>query len=72
MNYTVTRMAHEANNTPEYLQKARELALRLGELRKDLWNKYGGVQAWGTNPDSLLKDFKVTNPPEKYLLDFKN
>ena len=70
--YTITRIAGAAKNDTVELQKARELAFRLGELRKDLWNKYGGVQAWGANPDSLLRDFKVTNPPEKYLLDFKN
>jgi IS605 OrfB family transposase len=70
--YTVTQIADAAKNAPEEIQKARELAYRLGELRGDLWNKFGGVQAWGVKADGLIRDFKLTNPPENYLLDFKN
>jgi hypothetical protein len=44
----------------------------LGDLRGDLWNKFGGVQAWGVKADGLIRDFKLTNPPENYQLDFKN
>ena len=70
--YTVTQIADAAKNDPEDIQKARELAYRLGDLRCDLWNKFGGVQAWGEKPDSLIRDFKLANPPEHYQLDFKN
>lgn len=70
--YTVTQVADAAKNDAIEIQKARELAYRLGELRGDLWNKFGGVQAWGEKPDSLIRDFKQTNPPESYQLDFKN
>jgi hypothetical protein len=45
--YTVTQIADAAKNDAEAIQKARELAYRLGGLRCDLWNKFGGVQAWG-------------------------
>lgn len=72
MTYTVTRIAPEALNTVEDLQKARELALRLGALRKDLWNRFGGIQAWGEKPNEVLKLFKIDNPPSKYLLDYKS
>ena len=47
--YTITRIAGAAKNDTVELQKARELAFRLGELRKDLWNKYGGVQVLMAN-----------------------
>lgn len=70
--YTVTQIANAAKNTDEDIQKARELAYRLGELRGDLWNKFGGVQAWGVKAAGLIRDFKITNPPENYQLDFKN
>lgn len=70
--YTVTQIADAAKNTPEDSLKARELAYRLGALRGDLWNKFGGVQAWGVKADGLIRDFKRTNPPESYQLDFKN
>ncbi len=70
--YTVTQIANAAKNDPVEVQKARELAYRLGDLRCDLWNKFGGVQAWGVKADGLIRDFKVTNPPENYQLDFKN
>ena len=70
--YTVTQIADAAKNAPEEIQKARELAYRLGDLRGDLWNKFGGVQAWGVKADGLIRDFKLTNPPESYSLDFKN
>ncbi|MCX7068481.1 MAG: hypothetical protein NTW85_12420 [Methylococcales bacterium] len=49
--YTVTQIADAAKNNPVESQKARELAYRLGNLRGDLWNKFGGVQAWGEKPD---------------------
>jgi IS605 OrfB family transposase len=71
-NYIVTQIADAAKNEASEIQKARELAYRLGYLRKELWNKFGGVQAWGIKPDKLLKEFKLNNPPEKYQLDFKN
>ena len=47
--YTITQIAGAAKNDTVELQKARELAFRLGELRKDLWNKYGGVQVLMAN-----------------------
>ena len=71
-SYTVTQIADAAKNDTTEIHKARCLAYRLGKLRKELWNKFGGVQAWGAKPDKLLKDFKLTNPPENYQLDFKN
>lgn len=37
-----------------------------------MWNKLDGLHAWGVKLDQLLKNFKLTNPPEKYQLDFKN
>jgi IS605 OrfB family transposase len=48
-----------------------ELARRAGILRSDIWNKYGGLQAWGAKPNQLIKEFKTTNPPEKYKLDYE-
>lgn len=70
--YTVTQIADATKNNPVESQKARELAYRLGNLRKDLWNKLGGVQAWGVKSDAILREFKLTNPPKHYQLDFKN
>jgi IS605 OrfB family transposase len=70
--YTVTQIAGAAKNNPVESQKARQLAYRLGHLRKDLWNKWGGVQAWRVKSDAILREFKLTNPPEHYQLDFKN
>jgi IS605 OrfB family transposase len=70
--YTVTHIADAAKNDPVEIQKACELAYRLGSLRKDLWNKFGGMQAWGVKPDSVVRAFKITNPPEYYQVDFKN
>jgi hypothetical protein len=71
-SYTVTQIADGAKNEAAEMHKARDLAYRLGKLRKEMWNKFGGVQAWGAKPDKLLKDFKLTHPPENYRLDFKN
>ncbi len=70
--YIVTQIADAASNDAQEIQNARELAYRLGRLRTDLWNKYGGIQAWGIKPDEVLRNFKLTNPPEYYYLDFKN
>jgi IS605 OrfB family transposase len=70
--YIVTQIADAAKNDSEEIKKARELAYRLGHLRQDLWNKFGGTQAWGANLNDLLKEFKITNPPELYQIDFKN
>jgi len=41
--YTVTHTSIAAKNDFEEIQKVRELAYRLGDLRGDLWNKFGGV-----------------------------
>ncbi len=68
-SYTVTQISDAAKNEATEIQKARALAYRLGGLRKDLWNKFGGVQAWGAKPDKLLKEFKLTHPPENYRLE---
>ena len=70
--FTVTQIAEASKNNAEDIQKARELAYRLGVLRGDLWNKFGGVQAWGEKSDSLIRGFKTSNPPKSYQLDFKN
>ena len=70
--YTVTQIANAAKNDSVEIQKARELAYRLGKLRQDLWNKFGGTQAWGAKVEAILREFKRTNPPEYYQLDFKN
>lgn len=70
--YIITQIADADKNNPVEMQKARELAYRLGVLRKDLWNQFGGIQAWGRKPHELLSEFKVTHPPEHYQLDFKN
>lgn len=64
--YTVTQIAAAAKNDPVAIQKARELAYRLGKLRRDLWNKFGGIQAWGAKPDAILREFRPTNPPKYY------
>lgn len=53
------------------IELARIQAKRAGKLRSDIWNKYGGLQAWGINSNQLVKEFKLTNPPEKYELDYE-
>lgn len=53
------------------LDAARVQAYKAGKLRQDIWNKFGGLKAWGIKADHLYKEFQVTNPPEKYGLDFK-
>lgn len=48
-----------------------ELAFRAGVLRSDIWNKYGGLKAWGQTANQLIKEFKETNPPLQYKLDYE-
>lgn len=53
------------------IEKAKIQAQRAGELRADIWEKYGSLQAWGKKADDLYRDFQLTNPPSMYKLDFK-
>ncbi len=50
--YTVTRIADCVGDTPEGLMK---LAQALGNLRSELWNKYGSLQAWGIDKNTIIK-----------------
>lgn len=68
----VTRIAPITRRTAEpAIKAAREVAARLGVLRADLWNQYGGLRAWGGKATELAKTFKATAPPERYGVDFK-
>ncbi|MHC5934472.1 hypothetical protein [Nostoc sp.] len=57
--YTVTRIAYSVGETPLELVK---LATVLGELRSELWNKYGSLQAWGVDKNTIIKS--IRNNPE--------
>ena len=68
----VTRIAPATRRNPvSALEAAQAVAARLGVLRAELWNQYGGLQAWGKDAYGLIQAFKVANPPEKYGVDFK-
>lgn len=69
--YTVTAIADAATNDLVEIEKARAVAMRLGLLRKDLWSKFGGVQAWGEKSSDLVTSFSVSNPYKQYNTDFK-
>ena len=69
--YTVTAIAPIARGQATELEKARAVAMRLGALRKDIWNKYGGLQAWGADSYKLEREFKQTNPCQMYGTDMK-
>ncbi|MEH1909524.1 MAG: hypothetical protein V7L05_19100 [Nostoc sp.] len=53
--YTVTRIAYSVGETPLELVK---LATVLGELRSELWNKYGSLQAWGVDKNTIIKSIR--------------
>nr|MDJ0731849.1 transposase [Crocosphaera sp.] len=53
------------------VEKAREMAIRAGHLRSDIWNKYGSLKCWGVSHASLYKEFQKTNPPSMYKLPQK-
>ncbi|MBG1271200.1 hypothetical protein [Nostoc sp. WHI] len=57
--YTVTRIAYSVGETPVELVK---LAEALGSLRSELWNKYGSLQAWGIDKNTIIKN--IRNNPE--------
>ncbi|MGK7874294.1 MAG: transposase [Xenococcaceae cyanobacterium] len=67
--YVVTRIGYCVAGQ---VDKARALAHRLQPLRTDIWNKYGSLAAWGKKGEVLYKQFKQTNPPALYQLDYKN
>ncbi len=66
--YTVTRKGYCVGGD---IAKAREIARRAGELRSDIWNKYGSLQAWGISHQKLYKEFQKTNPPSLYKISQK-
>ncbi len=66
--YAVTRIGYCIGGDVE---KAREMAIRAGHLRSDIWNKYGSLKCWGVSHASLYKEFQKTNPPSKYKLPQK-
>jgi hypothetical protein len=66
--YCVTRIIYGSDINKAKLDKVKELALRCGHLRQDLWNKYGSLQAWGIRRNVIASEFKKTNPPSKYGL----
>lgn len=57
--YTVTRIAYSVGTCPDELSK---LAQALGDLRSELWNKYGSLQAWGIDKNTIIKN--IRNTPE--------
>lgn len=68
IEYAVTGIGYSVSGD---LEVAREQAKKSGQLRADIWNKYGGLQAWGVDSSILIKAFKLTNPPEQYALDYE-
>ena len=66
--YAVTRIGYCIGGDVE---KAREMAIRAGHLRSDIWNKYGSLKCWGISHASLYKEFQKTNPPSIYKLPQK-
>lgn len=69
--YCVTRIIYGSDINKGKFDKVKELALRCGNLRQDLWNKYGSLQAWGVRRNAIAKEFNKTNPPSKYGLLYK-
>ena len=69
--YCVTWQARGFKNEEAELAKGIDLAKKLGKLRSDIWNKYGSLQAWGRKTDKLIKEFKLTNPPQFYGVAYK-
>ena len=57
--YTVTRIAYSVGDIPDELSK---VAQALGDLRSELWNKYGSLQAWGIDKNTIIKN--IRNTPE--------
>ncbi|BAY47705.1 transposase [Scytonema sp. HK-05] len=57
--YTVTRIAYSVGDIPDELSK---VAQALGDLRCELWNKYGSLQAWGIDKNTIIKN--IRNTPE--------
>ncbi|MUG96307.1 hypothetical protein F7734_29795 [Scytonema sp. UIC 10036] len=55
--YTVTRIAYSVGEIPFELIN---LAQALGNLRSELWNKYGSLQAWGIDKNTIIKSIRNT------------
>lgn len=73
--YITTRKAREYLSSPEQIALAKEMAKRLGLLRRDLWRKYGSLQAWGRHMRKKGAEFeteiKTVFPPAKYGIGYK-
>ncbi len=69
--YCVTWLALGYKNNETHLKNGISIANRLGKLRKDIWDKYGSLQAWGQKSERLIKQFKQTNPPSFYGVAYK-
>ena len=74
-HHIVTWKAREHRSDPAQIEAARELARRLGLLRRDLWRKYGSLQAW--HRDLQMKggtfeaEIKSVFPPANYGVAYK-
>lgn len=67
----VTRIA-KIGNLKLNLSKSNELdliAFKLGKLRKDIWQEFGSLKAWGVSEYTIDKDLRPTN--QKYQLPAK-
>ncbi|MDF5716820.1 MAG: transposase [Rhizonema sp. NSF051] len=60
--YTVTRIAYSVGELPDELSK---LAQALGDLRSELWNKYGSLQGWGIDKNTIIKNIRNTRELRK-------
>ena len=69
--YCVTWQAKGYRNDSLQQNNGITIAHRLGKLRRDIWNKYGSLQAWGQKSDQLIKQFKQTSPPSLYGVAYK-
>lgn len=71
-HYIVTWKAREHRSDPAMIAAARDLAQRLGVLRRDLWRKYGSLQAWGRKTrHGLEAEIKAALPPARYGVAYK-
>lgn len=68
IEYAVTGIGYSVGGD---LEAARGQAKKSGKLLPEIWNKYGGLQAWGVDSSVLIKSFKLTNPPQRYALDYE-
>ena len=65
--YCLTRIIYGDRINKVKIDKVKELAIRSGKLRQDLWNQYGSLKAWGISRNVIAKEFKKTNPPLSLL-----